>query len=64
MRYFELIDDLGQDYYRADGHELVDRWHADDGVWCFTLLNLSDLLEIGASEYTISFHEVTEDDVR
>ncbi len=64
-RYFELIDDLGQDYYRIDDSGEVETWSQCDEVWyCGDITSLDELYAINESTWTRSFQEVTEDDVR
>lgn len=65
-RYYELIDDLGQDFYRVDDDTgEVETWACLDDVWYYgDLTSFEELEWIAKSTYTSKFEEVTEDDVR
>lgn len=69
MRYFELIDGVGQTYYEIDDDERVRTWHNTENVWFYSgaFDSLSDLLKYVRDMREVedvSFTEVTEDDVR
>jgi len=64
FEYYELIDGLGQDYYRLDSDGNIERWDSEKHAWFDSKLQQVDLDAFSSSPYTLSFTEVTEDDVR
>lgn len=64
-RYFELIDDVGQDFYRADEDGNVEGWNVVLECWEKSFISDLNTLEwVGQASFILKFEEVTEDDVR
>lgn len=63
-KFYELIDDLGQDFYRVDDSTQVALFY-NKGLWSGQVpLTFSDLKQFSEAEHCTLFQEVTEDDVR
>lgn len=62
--YYELIDEIGQTYYRWDEDRGMMEWWCGSEGWCSHGWNLGSLTRYAETYEDASVTEVTEDDVR